>query len=162
LWSAVTGRDISVAGFYLCQRIDRTLAVKNVVILIAACAVLIVAMIVGAHRTGPQPVRKIDPDAGIGIPSVGKVQVLNGCGTGGAANVVSEYLRLKRFDVKNIGNAPMSNYQATLVASRTKDMSVARQIAAALNTDAVFLMRTGDTMYSVTVYVGADYKERVR
>jgi hypothetical protein len=137
--------------------------VKNVIILCTVCAVLVIAMIVGAAATGRrEPVQKIAAEEGIGVPSVGKVQVLNGCGTVGAANVVSEFLRSKKFDVKNIGNAPMSNYQATLVASRIKDMSIARQIAATLNTDAVILMRTGDTMYSVTVYVGSDYKERVR
>jgi hypothetical protein len=121
-------------------------------------------MVVGMQQAGPSVPKKqvyiVQPCPG--IPSVGKVQVLNGCGAGGAATIVAEFLRIRKFDVKNIGNAPMSNYQTTLVASRTKDMSVARQVADALNTEAVFLMRTGDTMYNVTVYVGADYKERTR
>jgi hypothetical protein len=137
--------------------------VKNVIILCTVCLVLIVAMVVGLQQAGPRPdkqVTRVQPDPD--IPSVGRVQVLNGCGAGGAATIVAEFLRIHKFDVKNIGNAPMSNYQTTLVASRTKDMSVARQVADALNTEAVFLMRTGDTMYNVTVYVGADYKERTR
>jgi hypothetical protein len=121
-------------------------------------------MVVGMQQAGPSVPKKqvVIVQPGPGIPSVGKVQVLNGCGAGGAATIVAEFLRIQKFDVKNIGNAPMSNYQTTLVASRTKDMSVARQVADALNTEAVFLMRTGDTMYNVTVYVGADYKERTR
>ena len=135
---------------------------KNIIILCAVCSVLITAVIVGLRVPGAEPAEKLPADDGVGIPSVGKVQVLNGCGAGGAANVVAEFLRSKKFDVKNIGNAQMGNYQTTLVASRTKDMSIAKMVAGALNTDAVFLMRTGDTMYSVTVYVGADYKERAR
>jgi hypothetical protein len=119
-------------------------------------------MAVGLRPAGQAQERKIPVDTPLGIPSVGKVQVLNGCGAGGAAGIVADFLRSKKFDVKNIGNAPMSNYQTTLVASRTRDMSIARMVAAALNTDEVFLMRTGDAMYDVTVYVGADFKERAR
>jgi hypothetical protein len=139
--------------------------VKNIIILCTVCSVLVAAMAVGMRMPGRTPERKMTVDmreTHPGIPSVGKVQVLNGCGAGGAAGVVADFLRSKKFDVKNIGNAPMSNYETTLVASRTRDMSIARMVAAALNTDAVFLMRTGDTMYNVTVYVGQDYKERAR
>ncbi|HEX7509901.1 MAG TPA: LytR C-terminal domain-containing protein, partial [Chitinivibrionales bacterium] len=55
---------------------------------------------------------------------------------------------------------PTANYPSTLVVSRTKDMSVARQIAAALGTEKVVLMRTGDETYDVTVFIGPDYPER--
>jgi hypothetical protein len=96
------------------------------------------------------------------IPSVGKISVLNGCGVDGAANIVSEFLRQRKFDVKNIGNAPTGNYQTTLVVSRRKDSAVARKVADALNTNSIFLMRNGDDLYDVTVYVGADFQERVR
>jgi hypothetical protein len=119
-------------------------------------------MAVGMRSADALPEQKKGSDTSLGIPSVGKVQVLNGCGAGGAASIVAEFLRENKFDVKNIGNAPMSNYQSTLVASRARDMSVARQVAGALHTDNVFLMRTQDTLYNVTVYVGADYKERAR
>jgi LytR cell envelope-related transcriptional attenuator len=136
--------------------------VKNVIILCAACTVLIVAMAVGMRSAAPQQIKKIPVESGPAVPSIGKIQVLNGCGAGGAANIVAEFLRVRKFDVKNIGNAPMSNYQTTLIASRTRDMTIARQVAQTLNTDAVLLMRTQDTVYNVTVYVGADYKEHVR
>ena len=135
---------------------------KNAIILCTVCTVLIVAVAVGMRSADTVPEQKNAGDLYQGIPSVGKVQVLNGCGTDGAASVVAEFLRSKKFDVKNIGNAPVSNYQSTLVASRTKDMSIARQVAGSLHTDDVFLMRTQDTLYNVTVYVGADYKDRTR
>ncbi len=135
---------------------------KNVIILFTVCAFLGIAMAVGMRQADSVPAEKIQSEPGPGIPWIGKIQVLNGCGAGGAANIVAEFLRSRKFDVKNIGNAPMSNYQTTLIASRTRDMNIARQVAEALHTDAVLLMRTPDTLYTVTVYVGADYKERVR
>jgi LytR cell envelope-related transcriptional attenuator len=136
--------------------------VKNVIILCVACSVLVIAMVVGIRPADSEQVKKIPAETGPAVPSIGKIQVLNGCGAGGAANIVAEFLRVRKFDVKNIGNAPMSNYQTTLIASRTRDMTIARQVAEALSTDEVLLMRTQDTVYNVTVYVGADYKEHVR
>jgi len=135
---------------------------KNVVVFLALCAILAVAMIIGMNRSTPGPSKAAAPVqvAESGIPSVGRVQLLNGCGAVGAANKVADFLRAKGFDVKQIGNAPTANYPSTLVVSRTKDMSVARQVAAALGTDKVVLMRAGDETYDVTVFIGPDYPER--
>lgn len=135
---------------------------KNAIVLCTVCVVLIVATFVGIRSADALPEQKKGVDLFPGIPSVGKIQVLNGCGADGAALIVKEFLRKRNFDVKSTGNAPMSNYQSTLVASRTRDMSIARQVADALHTDNVFLMRAQDTLYNVTVYVGADYKDRAR
>jgi hypothetical protein len=130
--------------------------------------VLIIAMITGlrgpavkgqAQHETPAPQKS---EAQHKVPWIGKIQVLNGCGVDGAANDVAEFLRSKKFDVKSIGNAPTGNYQATLVVSRKKEQAVARQVADALGTSAVFIMRTQDEMYDVTVFVGSDFKERVR
>lgn len=141
---------------------------KNAAILLVTCLVLIIAMITGlrgpfvqGQTQGETPAPQKSEDLQK-IPWIGKIQVLNGCGVDGAANVVAEYLRLKKFDVKNIGNAPTGNYKATLVVSRKKDQAMARQVAGALGTNAVFILRTQDEMYDVTVFVGADFKERVR
>jgi hypothetical protein len=142
--------------------------VKNAAILLVTCVVLISAMIAGlrgpsvkGQSQGETPALQKSED-NPKVPWIGKIQVLNGCGVDGAANVVAEYLRLKKFDVKNIGNAPTGNYQSTLVVSRKKDQAMARQVADALGTSTVFVMRTQDEMYDVTVFVGSDFKERVR
>ena len=138
---------------------------KNVVILLVTVAVLVAAMAAGMRAprgAGANAAPQKSEDRGERVPSVGKIQVLNGCGIDGAANIVSEFLRQRKFDVKNIGNAPTGNYQTTLVVSRRKDSAVARQVAEALKTNSIFLMRNGDEMYDVTVYVGADFQERTR
>jgi uncharacterized membrane protein len=90
------------------------------------------------------------------------LEVLNGCGITGAAGATADFLRAKSFDVKTIGNAKTWNYPFTIVASRTTDMSIARKVARALDTDKHILLRTDDTgSYNVTVFVGEDFQERI-
>lgn len=133
---------------------------KNVVVFIALCCIIAVAMLLGMHQ-GNRPSAVIPDKADDGIPSIGSIQILNGCGVAGAANKVADYLRSRGFDVKNKGNAPTSNYPFTMVVSRKKEMSIARQVAAALTTDKVVLLRTGDETYDATVFIGSDFSERI-
>jgi hypothetical protein len=97
-----------------------------------------------------------------GIPSIGSVQVLNGCGVDLAGVEMADFLRSRGFDVKNVDNAPTWNYPVTIVVARTGDMRNARRVAAALATDKVVMLRTGEEQYDVVVYIGADYQERIR
>ncbi len=138
---------------------------KNVVVLLVLAGILLAAISLGMQRSAKltEPAQAMSGSAGT-VPSIGKIQVLNGCGADGAANKVGDFLRAKGFDVKNKGNAPTSNYPFTLVVSRKKDLSIARQVAQALGAenDKVVLIRTGDETYDVTVFVGSDYSERIK
>lgn len=96
------------------------------------------------------------------IPSIGRIEVLNGCGIPGAAGTVADFLREKRFDVKNIENAPSWNYPYTIVVSRTKDRSTAEQVCAVLNTDKLIILRTGEELYNVSVFIGSDFGELIK
>ncbi|MBN1757559.1 MAG: LytR C-terminal domain-containing protein [Chitinispirillaceae bacterium] len=97
------------------------------------------------------------------VPHIGRIQVLNGCGAGGSAHLVAEYLRKNNFDVKNIGNADNWNYPETLVIARTGDTTIATRIAKALHTGNLVMIRTGEeTQYDATVIVGPDYRERMQ
>ena len=136
---------------------------KNAIVFLVLCGVLVLAIFLGMQRVGfaePQPAAIKEQNGG--IPSVGRIQILNGCGVAGAANKVADYLRAQRFDVKNKGNAPTSNYPFTVVVSRKKDRSIAEQVARALATDKIILLRTSDETYDVTVFVGADFSERIK
>jgi hypothetical protein len=139
--------------------------VKNVVVLSLLVAVLIASIYLGRHRTVPVS-GQVPAMTGGGhtIPSIGRIQILNGCGVDGAAKKMGDFLRSKGFDVKNIGTTPTSNYPFTLIVSRKKDMTIARQVAGALGAenDKVVLMRNGDETYDVTVFVGPDYPERIK
>jgi hypothetical protein len=96
------------------------------------------------------------------VPNIGSVQVLNGCGAEGAANRVADYLRSRSFDVKDIGNASSWNHQATMIISRTADMSLANSIEKLMKTGKVVLIRNADSMYDVTVVAGPDFEERLK
>jgi hypothetical protein len=96
------------------------------------------------------------------IPNIGSVQLLNGCGAEGAATKVADYLRSNNFDVKYVGNADTWNYPATMVISRIQDTSIATQIARALKTDKMVMIRNNDNSYDVTVVIGPDFGERIQ
>jgi hypothetical protein len=137
---------------------------KNMTVFSIVCILIACCIAVGL-RSAPgaaEPAKVTTDEKKENVPSVGRIQILNGCGVDGAANSVADFLRSKKFDVKNIGNAPSENYQNTLVVSRKKDMVIARQVGQALSTDAVILMRTQEDLYDVTVYVGKDYQELAR
>ncbi|MFH0920026.1 MAG: LytR C-terminal domain-containing protein [Fibrobacterota bacterium] len=94
------------------------------------------------------------------VPSIGSIQILNGTGKPGAAQVVSGFLRVKGFDVKEIGNAPDWNYEETMVVSRVRDMETARRVAEALQTQNCLKIRSDTRQFDVTVFVGRDYLKR--
>ena len=96
------------------------------------------------------------------VPNIGSVQVLNGCGAGGAADRMAGFLRAKNFDVKDIGNAQTWNYPATMIISRTNDMGLAGEIEKHLKTGKVVLIRNNEQLYEVTVVVGPDFEEKIK
>jgi hypothetical protein len=140
---------------------------KNFTVFTVVCAILLSAMFVGVFRTVPlnedaAAVSKQPSEKKIDVPCIGKIQVLNGYGGDGAADDVVDFLRARKFDVKEKGNAMSFNYPFTLVVSRTKDMTIAGQVAGALKTDHLVLVRNEDLAYDATVIIGGDYKERIR
>lgn len=136
------------------------MASRNILPFAAITGLLSIALVIGIARNHPTA-PKIPREIVQAVPYIGSIQVLNGCGIAGAADRVTDYLRLKKFDVKYKGNAETWNYPFTMVISRTADMTIARQVAAALATDRCVLMRNGDSTYNVTVIIGPDYKERI-
>jgi hypothetical protein len=139
---------------------------KNAVLFGIFAATIILAIIIGANSSGLKSehagtagMAQTQADS---VPYIGQIQILNGCGMPGIAWQAADMVRAAGFDVKNdgIGNAATFNYASTLVLSRTKDMTVARQVGTALKVapDKVILMRTGDDRFDVTVILGADFK----
>jgi hypothetical protein len=146
---------------------------KNIPSLLSISAILFLAVIIGILRSpdrpkgasAPGPREKNPPlqeQIDASVPSIGRIQVLNGCGFAGAADKMTDFLRVKKFNVANIGNAASWNYPFTLVVSHTNDMTIANQIAAVLTTGHVVLMRKEDHAYDVTVIIGPDYEEKIR
>jgi hypothetical protein len=139
---------------------------NNVAVFFMVVGTLLIAMTIGTFRNHAAVSldRHIEsPQVSTSkIPSIGRIQVLNGCGIGGAADKVADFLRANKFDVKNKSNADNYNYPYTMVISRRTDMTIAQEIARVLSTDNIVLMRTEDTTYDVSVVIGPDYEERIR
>lgn len=132
---------------------------RNVVLFLIFAFTITVAIVIGSIKTPEKKAAEPLSD----VPSIGSVQVLNGCGVDGLAWAVAQKLRENGFDVKNdgIGNAPTFNYDKTMVVSRTKDMRIARQIGDVLevSSNQVILLRNNDERFDVTVFVGSDAEE---
>ena len=131
-------------------------------ILTCFCILLLIAIIIGAQNIPRAVQTQQSTEETMIIPSIGRIQVLNACGSEGAALKIADYLRENKFDVKNIGNAPSWNYNASMIVSRITDLTIAEKIGTLLKTDKITLMRTtGEQPYDATVFVGADYAERL-
>jgi len=137
---------------------------RNFLVFIGICLLLAVTMMIGAvkRKLPENKAETLHTETNLDIPYIGRIQVLNGCGIEGAANAVADYLRSNNFDVKNIGNADTWNYPFTMVISRTKEMTIADQIADVLHTNKVVMIQNEENLYDVTVVIGPDYGERIQ
>ncbi|MFP4415724.1 MAG: LytR C-terminal domain-containing protein [Fibrobacterota bacterium] len=130
---------------------------RNIALFLSVFALLALSVVIGTKNENDLPQdsfrKSLEPE----VPDIGRVQILNGCGIDGAASEAADFLRENNFDVKDIGNADTWNYPHTIVASRTKDMTVANKVADALDTDKVILLRDENGLYDVTIFLGADF-----
>jgi hypothetical protein len=93
------------------------------------------------------------------VPNTGQIQVLNGCGKPGAAELFRNFLTDQGFDIIEFGNASGWNYPHTLVVARTGNEPVARDLARVLGTDNLIHLHDPLAMVDATVFVGKDYEE---
>ncbi len=98
-----------------------------------------------------------EPPKTAAIPEVGHIQVLNASGVKGAAQNMAAFLRGQGFDVVEVGNYDEWYFSHTIVASRSTEMRIARQVAASLRTNRVLLLRQEGVMLDATVFVGKDF-----
>jgi hypothetical protein len=84
------------------------------------------------------------------------VEVLNGCGVGGLADEVGDFLRDNGFDVMLLGNADDFTYSETLVVDRSGDRSKAFSVADALGSVQVIQQVSEASFVDATVIIGSD------
>lgn len=90
------------------------------------------------------------------------VQVLNGCGATGAANVFAEILRENRYNVVAVGNADSFDYEKSVVINRgqIEDKEV-EKIASIVGVgkDRILKIESQTSQSDVDLIVGADYQK---
>lgn len=107
----------------------------------------------GAEKSSNELIEKETPSEII------QVEVLNGCGISGVADMFTDYLRAQSFDVVNIDNYVSFDINESLVIDRIGNMSNARKIAESLNINKknVIQQLNDDYFLDVTIIIGKDY-----
>lgn len=90
-----------------------------------------------------------------------KVEVLNGCGVTGLANLFSEYVREKQYNVVNVGDAETYDYQRSVLIDRGKRErkqieKLSKTLGIAL--DRILLIESRNSEADVSLIIGADYQ----
>ncbi len=91
------------------------------------------------------------------LPVSGEIQVLNSCGISGAAAKVRDYLREKGFDVVEVGDDRLWNYEETVIALRNPHWAGAEPLARALQTENIIPLRNKRKLVDATVFIGKDF-----
>lgn len=88
-----------------------------------------------------------------------QVEVLNGCGAGGIAATVTEYLRKNNIDVVNIGNHTSFDFKKTKLWQRVDKVEPARNVAQllGLTNESIDSKIDPSLQLDVTIILGNDY-----
>jgi hypothetical protein len=90
-----------------------------------------------------------------------QVEVLNGCGISGTAELLTAYLRTNGFDVVNMGNYRSFEIENTIVIDRTGKINNAKRVAALIDMDISDVIQQVNDEYllDVTLILGKDYSQ---
>jgi hypothetical protein len=88
-----------------------------------------------------------------------QIDVLNGCGIPGVAIKFTDFLRVRGFDVLEMGNYKSFDVQETLVIDRTGKKDNAHKVAYALGIDEKNIIQqvSPDSYLDCTVVIGKDF-----
>ncbi len=90
-----------------------------------------------------------------------QVEVLNGCGASGVADIFTGFLRKEKFDVVQMGNYVSFDIDKSMVIDRTGNRANAEKVASALGIEDknIILQKNDDSFLDVSVVIGKDYKK---
>ncbi|MBS7391554.1 MULTISPECIES: LytR C-terminal domain-containing protein [Hallerella] len=92
----------------------------------------------------------------------GDIQVLNSSGIPGAASKMRDYLRTQGFDVVEMSNDNLWNYEETIIALRNPHWAGAEALAKTLHTENVIPLENKHKLVDATVYVGKDFEKLIQ
>ena len=89
-----------------------------------------------------------------------EIEVLNGCGEAGAANLFTKFLRSAGYDVIDIRNADNFNYKNTIILFHKVDAEdKAKELSGLLNIGENNIKFNSDNVWDISLIIGSDYKE---
>ena len=93
------------------------------------------------------------------IQSKGDIEILNGCGQPGIANLFTHFLRANNYDIIEIKNADNFNYEETLVIINHKNKIVlANDLIKLLSIDEKNILVNDNKIWDISVIIGKNYK----
>ena len=88
-----------------------------------------------------------------------EVEVLNGCGESGIANLFTKFLRSEEYDVIEIKNADNFQYQKTIILFHNEESEEkAKILAGILDVQQNNITFNTDGVWDLSVIIGNDYK----
>jgi len=89
-----------------------------------------------------------------------EIEILNGCGESGIANLYSNYIRKNNFDVIEIKNADNFNYENTLILIHNSfKENEALELAELLKINKNNIKFNNDNIWDLSVIIGKDYNK---
>ena len=90
-----------------------------------------------------------------------EIEILNGCGDAGIANLFTNYLREKQYDVIDIRNAEHFNYENTIIlVHKIEKMKAANDLAKMLHINKEHII-TDNNIWDLSIIIGKDYKDLI-
>ena len=89
-----------------------------------------------------------------------EIEILNGCGEAGAANLFTRFLRSEGYDVIDIRNADNFKYKNTLVLFHKIDVEdKAKELSEVLDISESNIKFNNNNIWDLSLIIGKDYKE---
>ena len=125
-------------------------------------AVLIFSFISKHFLTGDERMLNASEEINDAVPSVIKIEVLNGCGVQGVAKKWADNLRASGFDPVNVTNYDSSNIPRTIIYDRESNackngIAVAKSLG--LPKEYVAYQQSDQRLVAVTVIIGQDHDQ---
>ncbi|GAB5518957.1 MAG: hypothetical protein RhofKO_12080 [Rhodothermales bacterium] len=116
------------------------------------------ALVAQILRPPADPYREDNP-AGL-VGDIIQVEVRNGCGISGIADITRGFLRDGGFDVVEVGNHDRFDVSTSYVVDRVGDLEAARKVANALGISETQVRQEIRTDYflDASIILGADYE----
>lgn len=90
-----------------------------------------------------------------------EIEILNGCGDAGIANLFTNYLREQQYDVIDIRNAEHFNYKNTIIlVHKVEKMKAANDLAKMLHINKEHI-KTDNNIWDLSIIIGKDYKDLI-
>ena len=89
-----------------------------------------------------------------------EIEVLNGCGESGVANLFTKFLRSEGYDVIEIKNANNFEYKQTIILFHNEEnQEEAKKLSEILNVRKNNIKFNKNSVWDLSVIIGSDYKD---